>query len=103
MNSDLLLRPFFSQGLSSGFHGCLSEFQKATASGHKWGLENRRGGGKAATDVSREGIKISFCTLNSIFFFSLTLIIKLEMDSFAGKILTLRCNEMTVFFFKKKS
>lgn len=102
MNSDLLLRPFFSQGLSSGFHGCLSEFQKATASGHKWGLENRRGGGKAATDVSREGIKIGFCTLNSIFF-SLTLIIKLEMDSFAGKILTLRCNEMTVFFLKKKS
>lgn len=41
--------------------------------------------------------KISFCILSPIF--SLTFIVKLEMDPSGGKILSPRCNEMT---FKKK-
>ena len=66
------------------------------------GLENKSRGGTIATDISRKGInfKISFCILYPSF--SLTLIVKLEMDSSGGKILLSGCNEMIFFFLKKK-
>ena len=63
------------------------------------GLENKSRGGTIATDISRKGInfKISFRILYPSF--SLTLIVKLEIDSSGGKILISGCNEMTL---KKK-
>lgn len=102
MDSDLLPRPFFSQGLSSGFRGCLLELQRATArrpKRHKaWRMDGRR---EDSSRCGREGKQRqrSCCVSNPNF--SLTLIVTLEMDSPGGKFLIPRGNEMT-FFRKEK-
>lgn len=56
------------------------------------------GGVKIAAQVRRKGNKISFCIMNPIF--SLTLIVKVEIDFSGRKVLTSRHNKI-IFFFKK--
>lgn len=69
VNSDLLPRRSFSQGLSSGFHGCLLELQRATASGPPRQRAEDEWEEEDCTDVSSKGKNVSFHILNPIFFF----------------------------------
>lgn len=93
---------FSLRGLTQDFMVVL-ELQKSTTGGPKcqrtWRIKGEEGWLQQTLAGREINFKSSFCILYPSF--SLTLIVKLEMDSSGGKILIPRCNEMTFFFLTK--